>query len=95
MAQYSCILPWTAWVRAHEDGGRTASDGSWTLKIASPKIKFTPVCGLTELAGDFSVFSHFRTFDNPASDMYVRVVHIHTSYVEIPNVMCIIIIHVI
>ena len=32
--QYSCILPWKAWVRAHEDGGRTASDGSWTLKLS-------------------------------------------------------------
>ena len=40
--QYSCILPWTAWVRAHEDGGRTASDGRWTLKIVPPESPHPP-----------------------------------------------------
>ena len=40
--QYSCILPWTAWVRAHEDGGRTASDGKWSLKIVPPESPQPP-----------------------------------------------------
>ena len=38
--------------RAHEDGGRTAADGKWTLKIVPRKS--TPSCGIPELAGDFT-----------------------------------------
>ena len=34
-----------AWVhvpRAHDDGGRTASDGRWTLKIVPPESPHPP-----------------------------------------------------
>ena len=52
--RYSCTLVWAEWVRAHggwrKDGfGRELDPQNCTTG------KFIPVCGLTELAGDFSV----------------------------------------
>ena len=57
--RYSCTLVWAEWVRAHggwrKDGfGRELDPQNCTTG------KFIPVCGLTELAGDFSVL-RFRT----------------------------------
>ena len=66
--RYSCTLVWAEWVRAHggwrKDGfGRELDPQNCTTG------KFIPVCGLTELAGDFFFFFPFVTFDNPVSDV--------------------------
>ena len=60
--RYSCTLVWAEWVRAHggwrKDGfGRELDPKNCTTG------KSIPVCGLTELAGDFSVlrfWSHLK-----------------------------------
>ena len=41
-------------VRAHEDGGRTASDGRWTLKIVPPESPHPPA-GFLSLRAIFQV----------------------------------------
>ena len=74
--RYSCTLVWAEWVRAHggwrKDGfGRELDPQNCTTG------KFIPVCGLTELAGDFSNFIILHTFDNPASsDVNLFSMHI-------------------
>ena len=53
--RYSCTLVWAEWVRAHE-GWRKDGFGRELDPQNCTTGKFIPVCGLTELAGDFSVF---------------------------------------
>ena len=54
--RYSCTLVWAEWrVRAHE-GWRKDGFGRELDPQSCTTGKFIPVCGLTELAGDFSDF---------------------------------------
>ena len=85
MAQYSCpeqLYSTAVFYHGQHgyartgDGERTASDGSWTLKIAPLKSSH-PSAGSLSLRAIFQI-SHFWTFDNPVIDvhtcMYVKAV---------------------
>ena len=68
--RYSCTLVWAEWVRAHggwrKDGfGRELDPKNCTTG------KSIPVCGLTELAGDFSVLRFWADLTiQPVTCMY-------------------------
>ena len=67
--RYSCTLVWAEWVRAHE-GWRKDGFGRELDPQSCTTGKSIPVCGLTELAGDFSICFHFEPLiDNPVIDM--------------------------
>ena len=52
--RYSCTSVWAEWVRAH-GGWRKAGFGREFAPQNCTTGKSIPVCGLTELAGDFSL----------------------------------------
>ena len=87
--RYSCTLVWAEWVRAHggwrKDGfGRELDPKNCTTG------KSIPVCGLTELAGDFSVLRFWAdltiqpvTCRNSCSYTCIYMVHKIYMYMHI------------
>ena len=63
--RYSCTLVWAEWVRAHE-GWRKDGFGRELDPQSCTTGKSIPVCGLTELAGNFSICYNFGGLKIPS-----------------------------
>ena len=74
----SCTLVWAEWVRAHGGWRKDGFGRELDPQNCTTTGKFIPVCGLTELAGDFSDFPLNPPLTiRPVTCMYVLVASYH------------------
>ena len=79
--RYSCTLVWAEWVRAHE-GWRKDGFGRELDPQSCTTGKSIPVCGLTELAVDFTFYLHLAGL-TMLSLTYIYMTYIYIYIVNI------------